>query len=68
MLVHILNSLLSSFSAPKFQSGARVNHMANGYMSRFDGRVIAQTSKGVLVEWPRAGSLWEQPEQLCLQS
>jgi tRNA(His) 5'-end guanylyltransferase len=68
MLVHILNSLLSSFSTPKFQSGARVNHMANGHMSRFDGRVITQTSQGVLVEWPRAGSLWEQPDQLCQQS
>lgn len=67
MLIQILNSLRTSFSTPKFQSGARVNYMANGCMARFDGRVVTQSNKGVLVEWPRAGSLWEQPHQLYLQ-
>lgn len=57
----------SYFQTPRFPAGARVNRLHKGSLDRVDGRVVAQTDDGVLVEWPRDGSGWEQPGALCLQ-
>ncbi|MBC7680887.1 MAG: hypothetical protein H7172_01015 [Ferruginibacter sp.] len=40
----------------QFAPGERVNLVRRGSIERTDGCVLAQTDKGVLVEWPRAGS------------
>jgi hypothetical protein len=54
----ILLFLKSLFLAPQreFNTGDRVNHVRGGSVRRTDGYVVAQTSSGVLVEWPRGGS------------
>ncbi len=57
----------SFFQTPKFHAGVRVNRFYKGSIDRVDGRVVAQTSEGVLVEWPRFGSGWERPQTLCQQ-
>ncbi|MBA4264869.1 MAG: hypothetical protein C0453_07305 [Comamonadaceae bacterium] len=57
----------SFFQSPKFNPGVRVNRFHKGSIDRVDGRVVAQTSEGVLVEWPRFGSGWERPQTLCQQ-
>ncbi|MDO9437961.1 hypothetical protein [Hydrogenophaga sp.] len=60
--------LKSAFQAkPQFAAGARVNRLFKGSLDRIDGRVVAQTHEGVLVEWPRNGAGWEQPATLCQQ-
>lgn len=63
----MIELLKSYFQAPQFAAGARVNRLHKGSLDRVDGRVVAQTEEGVLVEWPRNGSGWEQPGALCLQ-
>lgn len=55
------------FQTPRFPVGVRVNRLHRGSQDRTDGRVVAQTADGVLVEWPRNGSGWEQPSALCQQ-
>ncbi|MBT9464400.1 hypothetical protein [Hydrogenophaga sp.] len=55
------------FQTPRFQVGVRVNRLHQGSLDRTDGRVVAQTAEGVLVEWPRNGSGWEHPNALCQQ-
>ena len=60
-------SFFRSFSAtPTFQTGERVNHVKGGAMDRTDGYVVAQTDKGVLVEWPRTGASFVAPSELSL--
>jgi hypothetical protein len=63
----MIELLKSYFQAPHFPVGARVNRLHQGSLDRVDGRVVAHTHEGVLVEWPRDGSGWEQPGALCLQ-
>ncbi|QHE88076.1 hypothetical protein [Hydrogenophaga sp. BPS33] len=63
-LIAFLNSF---FRAPRFAAGARVNRLHKGTLDRIDGRVVAQTRDGVLVEWPRHGTGWERPGALCQQ-
>ncbi len=63
----MIELLKSYFQTPQFPAGARVNRLYKGSLDRVDGRVVAQTDEGVLVEWPRNGSGWEQPGALCLQ-
>lgn len=63
----MIELLKSYFQTPQFPAGARVNRLHKGSLDRVDGRVVAQTDEGVLVEWPRNGSGWEQPAALCLQ-
>lgn len=57
----------SFFQTPQFSAGVRVNRLHKGSLDRIDGRVVAQTDEGVLVEWPRNGSGWESPQALCQQ-
>ncbi|WP_394790961.1 hypothetical protein [Rhodoferax sp.] len=56
----------SLFSAAeiKFTPGERVNLVRRGSIERTDGYVLAQTDKGVLVEWPRAGSSFVNSTEL----
>lgn len=63
----IINAIPNLFAEPSFETGARVNRLSKGALERTDGRVVAQTDKGVLVEWPRNGAHWERPHQLCQQ-
>jgi hypothetical protein len=51
----IILFLKSLFEQPRFESGARVNHVRGGSLQRTDGYVVGQTDSGVLVEWPRGG-------------
>lgn len=51
----ILLFLKSLFSQPRFEPGARVNHVRGGSIQRTDGYVVGQTGLGVWVEWPRGG-------------
>lgn len=59
--------LKSLFETPRFAVGTRVNRLHKGSLDRVDGRVVAQTAEGVLVEWPRNGTGWERPGALCQQ-
>lgn len=63
----MLKYLLTLFQTPRFAAGVRVNRLHQGSLDRTDGRVVAQTADGVLVEWPRNGSGWERPHALCQQ-
>lgn len=63
----MIELLKSYFQTPQFAAGARVNRLHKGSLDRVDGRVVAQTEEGVLVEWPRNGSGWEHPGALCQQ-
>lgn len=63
----MIELLKSYFQTPQFPAGARVNRLNKGSLDRVDGRVVAQTEEGVLVEWPRNGSGWEHPGALCQQ-
>lgn len=62
-------ALLKSYfqMTPQFAAGVRVNRLHKGSLDRVDGRVVAQTHEGVLVEWPRNGAGWEHPGALCQQ-
>jgi len=51
----ILLFLKSLFAQPTVLAGTRVNHIRGGSIQRTDGYVVAQTSDGVMVEWPRGG-------------
>ncbi len=64
-MIAILKSYFQS--SPRFPAGARVNRLLKGSLDRVDGRVVAHTHEGVLVEWPRDGAGWEQPATLCQQ-
>lgn len=55
------------FQTPHFPAGVRVNRLHQGSLDRTDGRVVAHTREGVLVEWPRNGCGWEHPHALCQQ-
>lgn len=59
---------LDMFREPSFAHGERVNRFHNGALDRTDGHVLTQSSRGVLVEWPRAGQQWENPGHLCVQA
>jgi hypothetical protein len=63
----MLKLIQSFFQTPRFSAGVRVNRFVRGSMDRIDGRVVAQTADGVLVEWPRFGTGWERPQTLCEQ-
>ncbi|MBW0171671.1 MAG: hypothetical protein ACT6SF_11765 [Hydrogenophaga sp.] len=63
----MIELLKSYFQTPQFAAGTRVNRLHKGSLDRVDGRVVAQTEAGVLVEWPRNGCGWEQPGALCQQ-
>lgn len=54
--MHIFLFIKSLFADPTFEAGERVNLVRGGTIERTDGYVVGQTSKGVLVEWPHAGS------------
>ncbi|WP_291014101.1 hypothetical protein [Hydrogenophaga sp.] len=66
-MLALLRFLFRPDLAPSFQPGFRVNRMKSGGLDRWDGRVIAQTDDGVLVEWPRNGASWERARELCIQ-
>jgi len=66
-LIAIIKAILNLFAEPTFEAGSRVNRLKLGALDRTDGRVVAQTEEGVLVEWPRGGAHWERPHQLCQQ-
>jgi len=66
-LTAIIKAILNLFADPSFETGARVNRLSKGSLDLTDGRVVAQTARGVLVEWPRNGAHWEMPHQLCQQ-
>ncbi len=51
----ILLFFKSLFAQPQFNAGTRVNHVRGGSIQRTDGYVVAQSSRGVWVEWPRGG-------------
>lgn len=51
----ILLFFKSLFAQPRFECGARVNHVRAGSIQRTDGYVVGQTEFGVWVEWPRGG-------------
>lgn len=51
----ILLFFKSLFAQPRFEAGARVNHVRGGSIQKTDGYVIGQTEFGVWVEWPRGG-------------
>ena len=53
--VYFIKSLFA-VAQIQFAPGERVNLVRRGSIERTDGYVLAQTDKGVLVEWPRAGS------------
>lgn len=63
----VADSFKFAFGSPTFTHGERVNRMFRGALDRTDGRVLTQSSRGVLVEWPRHGQHWEEPTQLCAQ-
>lgn len=63
----MLTFLKTLFQTPRFAVGVRVNRFHQGSLDRTDGRVVAQTAQGVLVEWPRNGCGWERPNALCQQ-
>lgn len=67
-LFTLVKKLSRLFESPQFRSGERVNATQGGHLVRVDGRVLAQTPKGVLVEWPRGGQSWEDPRVLCAQA
>jgi len=64
---YLAEVLADMFRVPKFSMGARVNLVRSGGVDRVDGRVLAQTQSGVLVEWPRHGQTWEDPHHICAQ-
>lgn len=57
--------LKSLFKTPTFNPGARVNHVPRGILTETDGYVLAQTSKGVLVEFSRSGQKFVDAGELC---
>lgn len=67
MFKALIQGFLAAFETPKFSPGESVNRFYRGALDRVDGRVLTQSSKGVLVEWPRAGQHWEEPGHLCAQ-
>ena len=68
-----LNFLKSLFQTPQFPVGSRVNLLDGSKAivavgaDTVDGRVVAQTEHGVLVEWPFVGTRWVNPRALCQQ-
>ncbi len=64
--MHLFQFFKSFYATPTFQSGERVNLVHGGTIDRTDGYVIAQTDKGVLVEWPRLGASFMAPSELSV--
>ena len=64
--MNILLFIKSLFAEPTFVTGERVNLVRRGTIDRTDGYVIAQTDKGVLVEWPRVGARFMSASELCV--
>jgi hypothetical protein len=64
--MHIFLFIKSLFADPTFEAGERVNHVRGGTIQRTDGYVVGQTSKGVLVEWPRVGSSFMNASELTV--
>jgi hypothetical protein len=70
----MLSFLKSLFQTPSFAVGSQVN-LLNARSTKWwttadqtDGRVLAQNRQGVLVEWPRDGLRWVDPDDLCQQA
>ncbi len=61
-----MNWLKKLLSQETFQTGDQVNLAPLGVVERFDGLVLAATSNGVLVEWPRHGVRLESAKELAL--
>ncbi|KVP39695.1 hypothetical protein [Burkholderia ubonensis] len=51
-------------SVYRFKRGDLVNLVRHGHVARFEGVVVAQTSQGVLVDWPSRGPDWMDPGEL----
>ncbi len=66
--MHILLFFKSLFAEPTFVAGERVNLVRRGTIERTDGYVIAQTDKGVLVEWPHFGTSFMSASELSVIS
>ena len=64
--MHIFQFFKAVFAEPTFQTGEHVNLVHGGTIDRTDGYVIAQTGRGVLVEWPRLGASFMAPSELCV--
>lgn len=64
-VLYFIKSLFAVASAT-FAPGERVNLVRRGSIERTDGYVVAQTDKGVLVEWPRAGSSFVSASDLTV--
>jgi hypothetical protein len=66
--MHIFHFFKTIFAEPTFQTGELVNLVHGGTIDRTDGYVIAQTDRGVLVEWPRIGTSFVAPSELSVIS
>ena len=64
--MNALAFLKSLFTQPSFNAGERVNQLQRGSMLRTDGFVVGQTTRGVLVEWPRGGATLVNPSELAV--
>lgn len=64
--MHLLLFIKSLFAEPTFVTGERVNHVRHGTIERTDGYVIAQTDKGVMVEWPHFGTSFMSASELSV--
>ncbi len=64
--MHLLLFIKSLFAEPTFVAGERVNLVRRGTIERTDGYVIAQTDKGVMVEWPYFGTRFMSASELCV--
>jgi hypothetical protein len=64
--MNIILFLKSLFAEPTFEVGERVNLVRRGSIEQTDGYVVAQTSQGVLVEWPRCGLRFMPASELAV--
>ncbi len=64
--VLVMNWLKNLLTKQTFKAGDQVNLAPAGMVQRFDGCVLAETSSGVLVEWPRHGLRLESRKELAL--
>ncbi|MBU9200230.1 hypothetical protein KTD31_02265 [Burkholderia multivorans] len=66
-MLAVLFSLFRLFDSPKLASGDRVNLILNGAVVLSDGVVVAQSRRGVFVDWPNGRSDWFSPRSLSRQ-
>ena len=64
--MRVLQFFKTAFTEATFQSGEQVNLVRAGTIHRTDGHVIAQTDRGVLVEWPGRGASFMSPSELSV--